>query len=828
MDEVPTWKKGGLARRGVALLIDLIVAIVVTQLLASFLFPLSNGMLIDSTGIIISCEPAARRPQNIAPPPDFQPTAEKICTKSFFGQPIARSYTMSRQEPRSSVTTSISHPLGSHDQAILALDLSLLQWPLVALMRWVMDSQGWQSPGRQVASLHVLPRSDVSARFAFRHRYMLFALPCVFPVSIAIPLFAALLLGAPLPADLSNTILILANLPATMMAIAAVLAIMAGRDAFYDETAGTSVVYVPHEIEVGTGVPQLSEPRLPRTVGSSLFPVPWVTLGLAAILVAIFLGELATSFARTRTIGVTGPVLVLFGAMSGELVFHIGQWYRLVCSIFLHGSTAHLLGNIVPLVIAGWFLEPVLGAGWLLAIFMLGGLAGSIASVSLNPPGLLGIGASGAMLALVSAGFVLSFRMADDARRIWLRAFCLAIFIGVAFSGPSLGSVQVDHMTHIAGAVAGAALSLLVWRSMDCTGLRPRWSRAALATAIVFPALLFLSAPLTGFGSVSLARFLIPAEQLPKSDPEWVARSAELVRRYPRDPRSHVARALALNDDRAEREKSLALVNKTQTELISPQGPQIEKNALILVGQARLKARDWEAANDLFARAITMNAPPRSDVFGMRAAANRSLGRPEAALEDFQAQLRLQIANADILTNMADTLSAIGRHQEALEKLDAALVLNPKHFDATRSRGWFAFLDGRAGEAIAGLQRALELKPNDAYAALFLHIASVRSGQGDRIANAAANIDMQQWPAPVIRYYLGEIDAEELRRAAQNSDPVKHNEQDCEASFYIAEAYLMQSATKEAESLLNHAWEICPKTFYEWGAARAELRRIGQ
>jgi lipoprotein NlpI len=270
------------------------------------------------------------------------------------------------------------------------------------------------------------------------------------------------------------------------------------------------------------------------------------------------------------------------------------------------------------------------------------------------------------------------------------------------------------------------------------------------------------------------------------------------------------------------------LVHKTQTDLISPQGPQIEKNALILVGQARLKARDWEVANDLFTRAIAVNAPPRSDVFGMRAATNRSLGRPEAALEDLQAQLRLQIVNSDILTNMADTLSAIGRHQEALEKLDAALVLNPKHFGATRSRGWFAFLEGSAGEAIAGLQRALELKPNDAYAALFLHIASVRSGQGDRIARAAANIDMQRWPAPIIRYYLGEIDAEELRRAAQNSDPVKHNEQDCEASFYIAEAYLMQSATKEAEALLNHAWEICPKTFYEWGAARAELRRIGQ
>ncbi|CAN7142926.1 rhomboid family intramembrane serine protease [Bosea sp. LjRoot90] len=830
MDEVPTWKTGGLIRRGIAFLIDLIVVMVATQLLASFLFPLSNGTLVDSTGVIISCEPAKERPRDVEARPGFDPTAEKICVRSFFGQPVARFYTMSRQDVGSSVTTSISYSLDTQNRVALTFDLSLLQWPLLALMRWLTEARGWQTPGRQATCLYVLPRAGVSARPALRRRYVLFALPSAVLMVTSIGLFAALWAGLTLPDDLPPALLLLSRLPEITAVIVAAVAIAHGRDAFYDEAAGTSVVYIREEIETAAQLPQLAAPapKQPGKVRGLLLPAPSATLALAAILVIVFLGELAMSVEGARVMGVTGPTLVLFGAMSGELVFQLGQWYRLVCAIFLHGSAAHLLANVILLLAVGWFLESVLGIGWLLAIFLLGGLVGSIASVSFNPPALLGIGASGAVLALVAAGLVLSFRMPDDGRRMWLRGFCLAAFLGAAASSTAFGSIRVDHATHIAGALSGAAFGFLVWWSWDRKAERPRWRRTALASALLLPALTFLSIPRAGFGEVSLARFLVPAEHLPKSDAEWVAHSAELVLRYPRDPRSHLARALALNDDKVEREKSLALVGATQRALVSTEGPKVEQNALFLVGQTRFKARDWEAANDLFTRAIAINAPARSEIFGARAATARVLGRPEAALDDLQAQLRLQLVNVEILQSIAGALSDMGRHPEALQKLDEALLLNPKNFSATRSRGWYAFLDGRSDEAVRGLERAVELNPNDAYAALFLHIASVRSGQGERITTSAAKVDMQQWPAPVIRYYRGEIGAEELREAAKDQDPVKYNEQDCEASFYIAEARLMQGAAKDAEPLLSHAWQICPKTFYEWGAARAELRRIGQ
>lgn len=350
MDEAPTWKKGGLTRRGIAFVIDLIVVMIATQLLASLLFPLSNGILIDSTAVIISCEPAGQRPQNIETAPDFRPTAEQICTKSFFGQPVARFYTMSRQEPGSSVTTSVSHSLDRQDRAALTFDLSLLQLPLLALMRWLVEAQGWQSPGRQATLLYVLPRAGVSARPALGRRYLLFALPYAVPMVIATVLFAALQAGLAAPGDLTNALLFLSRLPETMAVIVAVTAIARSHDAFYDEGAGTSVVYIPEEIETAAQLPQLAapEPKQAAEGGSLIFPFPWATCALAGALVLVFLGELAMSFARTQVVGVAGPILVLFGAMSGELVWQLGQWYRLVCSVFLHGSAAHLLGPQAP------------------------------------------------------------------------------------------------------------------------------------------------------------------------------------------------------------------------------------------------------------------------------------------------------------------------------------------------------------------------------------------------------------------------------------------------------------------------------------------------
>lgn len=836
MGDAPDWVKGGVLRRGLAFLIDLVVVMIVTQALAAVLFPLSNGALIDGSSFMTDCQPAQGRPATIENPAGFRPTAESICTKSLMGQPTARFYTLSRQETGSSVTTSLSYALNAQDQMTLAFDLSALQWPLLALMRWLLEVRGVPSLGRHLLSLRVLPRwnEPVAADLwaALARRYILFALPGVASLGMTVLLFAALRLGVPLPNDLTSVLTILGNLPIAMAVIAVLSAIARGRDAFYDEAAGTTVLRLvngarevaPEQSRAKPGVAGGALERAAPFAG--LRSIPWATLALVALLILVFIAELAETYIRSQSFGVSGATIVLFGGVSSELAIQAGQWYRLVLAMFLHWSVAHLVGNVVILAIAGWFLQPILGMGWLLAIFLLGGLTGSLGSILWNPATLLGAGASGAIMAVIAAGFVLSFRLADDARRLWLQAFCVATLLATFLAGGRLAAGQTDHASHAGGALAGAMLGVLILLSWDVGTRRPRWARAALATALGLAALTFLSIPRAGFGDVALARLTIPQEQLPKTDAEWFARSAELVRQYPRDPRSHLAHAVAVGNDKLAREKALMLVSRTQAAL-SPGGlPKVEQNAFIVAGEARRKARDWEAARDLFTRAIATTAPPIPAIYGWRAQTELALGLLDAALEDAEAQVRLQPSSTQALADLAGIYDAMGRQRDAIARLDEALALEPDNAGILRYRGWIAFFDGRPDEAMQGLERALTLRPDDAYAALWLHIVSVRSGRGSRLAAAAKGVDMTVWPAPVIQFYRGEIDRNAFRAATQSRDPITHGEQTCEANFYLGEWHLLENGKAEADPFLFYAASNCPKTFVEWAAARSESRLI--
>ena len=838
MGDAPDWVKGGVLRRGLAFLIDLVVVMIVTQALAAVLFPLSNGALIDGSSFMTDCRPAQGRPATIEIPAGFRPTSESICTKSLLEQPTARFYTLSRQATGSSVTTSLSYARSAEDQMTLAFDLSVLQWPLLALMRWLLEIRGVPSLGRHLLSLRVLPRWDEPAtaaeiRAALGRRYILFALPGLASLAMAVLLFAALRFGVPLPTDLESILGSLGNLPLAMAAIAALYAIARGRDAFYDEAAGTTVLRLVNGArEVASEQPPGAEPGISddasrkAALSAGLRPIPWATLALAALLILVFIGELAETYVRSQSLGVTGVTIVLFGGVASELVLQAGQWYRLVLAMFLHWSAAHLIGNVVILALAGWFLQPVLGRGWLLAIFLLGGLAGALGSILVNPAILIGAGASGAIMAVIAAGLVVSLRLADDARRLWLQAFCVAILLATFLAGGRLAAGELDHASHGGGALTGAMLGALILRSWDAGTRRPRWARPALAVALGLTALTFLSIPRAGFGDVALARLTIPPEQVPKTDAEWFARSAELVRQYPRDPRSHLAHAVAVGNDKAARERALTLVSRTQAAL-SPAGlPEVEQNAFLVVGEARRKARDWEAARDLFTRASATTAPPMPAIYGWRAQTELALGLLDAALEDAEVQVRLQPSSTQALVDLAGIFDAMGRQRDAITRLDQALAMEPDNAGILRYRGWLAFFDGRPKKAIQDLERALTLKPEDAYAALWLHIVSARSGRGGRLASAAKGVDMTVWPAPIIQFYRGEIDRNVLRAATQSRDPITHGEQTCEANFYLGEWHLLENAKAEADPFIFYAATSCPKTFVEWAAARTERRLI--
>ena len=82
-----------------------------------------------------------------------------------------------------------------------------------------------------------------------------------------------------------------------------------------------------------------------------------------------------------------------------------------------------------------------------------------------------------------------------------------------------------------------------------------------------------------------------------------------------------------------------------------------------------------------------------------------------------------------------------------------------------------------------------------------------------------------QWPAPILRHLLGQIDRDALMAAA-DSDEKTRKGRECEAHFYVAEELLSAGDKAHARALLEEARSGCPTGFYEYRVSGAELERL--
>lgn len=200
---------------------------------------------------------------------------------------------------------------------------------------------------------------------------------------------------------------------------------------------------------------------------------PYVTYALIAINVVIFIIR-ALSYEIDLN-------FLLAGANSGQAVFGDGEYWRLFTSMFLHASiyasassfalerASHLVFNMFTLYYVGTTVERAYGHGRFLAIYLLGGIVGSLFSAALNDAG--SIGASGAVFAVLAAEFVF-FRqhtplMGDYARQRTRSLLILAVFnlaagllteVGGGMMG---GALRIDNWAHIGGALGGLTFAAI-------------------------------------------------------------------------------------------------------------------------------------------------------------------------------------------------------------------------------------------------------------------------------------------------------------------------------------------------------------------------------
>ncbi len=202
-------------------------------------------------------------------------------------------------------------------------------------------------------------------------------------------------------------------------------------------------------------------------------------------------------------------------------------------------------------------------------------------------------------------------------------------------------------------------------------------------------------------------------------------------------------------------------------------------------------------------------------------------GDLDRAIADFSEAIRLDPKDVWSYHNRGLAYAAKGDFDRAIADYSEAIRLDPKDVLAYKNRGGAYLYSGALPKALADFNQASELGPKNAYTALWVDIVSKRSNLPSRLADAAKQIDMTKWPAPVIRLYLGRSTFEAVLAAAEDPDAKTKKAQVCEANLYGGELALQWGRKDEAKRLFGLAADDCPKTFIEYISAKAELKALG-
>lgn len=178
---------------------------------------------------------------------------------------------------------------------------------------------------------------------------------------------------------------------------------------------------------------------------------PIVTYAVMALCVIVFAAEVLTG----QLVGSGSPIV---GALLYYPPYTSVEPWRMLTSLFVHGSILHILFNMYSLFILGPELERLVGRWRFVALFLLSGLGGSVA-VLLSSPASPVIGASGAIFGLFGAYFVIARHLGGNSRQLII---VIVINLVIGFIVPNIA-----WQAHVGGLLIGALVAFVLVRTRD-------------------------------------------------------------------------------------------------------------------------------------------------------------------------------------------------------------------------------------------------------------------------------------------------------------------------------------------------------------------------
>ncbi len=215
---------------------------------------------------------------------------------------------------------------------------------------------------------------------------------------------------------------------------------------------------------------------------------PVFTYGLIVFLVSVYCCELAFGVDPPQAGSPSIQTLFFLGGTFTSSVVSEGQWWRLFTAPLLHGSIVHLVFNCMSLWVAGALLERLIGWRWFAGIFFLSAIGGSAASIFINPPNIVGVGASGGIVGLFAAAIAASFHFQSAKIADAMRFRAIQILVPALL--PILSSVKngekVDYAAHVGGAVVGVLLALAMMSLWPRQSAYPRFNKSMSVVTFAF------------------------------------------------------------------------------------------------------------------------------------------------------------------------------------------------------------------------------------------------------------------------------------------------------------------------------------------------------
>lgn len=227
-----------------------------------------------------------------------------------------------------------------------------------------------------------------------------------------------------------------------------------------------------------------ARPRPARAVEGSGDHHYWATKTLVWATLVIFAGQVLASMQR----GAGFPILsgghpadtMRFGAMEIDVAVVRQEPFRLLSYMFVHGGLVHFALNMMGLVNFARVAEPATGSARFVIVYVLSGLAGSLATLAtsfFSGPGGRTVGASGAIFGVM--GLVLGWliRRRNPAWKSFaLEAVLYSVLFGFFVNASGTGIV-INNSAHIGGLLCGVVFGLIYGN--------PKATRSGVAANIV-------------------------------------------------------------------------------------------------------------------------------------------------------------------------------------------------------------------------------------------------------------------------------------------------------------------------------------------------------